>query len=48
MRWRVNVGLLSGCYALVITGNVLLVTVTALVGQLLAADKSLATLPAAT
>ncbi len=46
-RWRLNVGLLSGCFALVITGNVLLVTVTALVGQLLAADKSLATLPAA-
>ena len=46
-RWRLNVGLFSGCFALVITGNVLLVTVTALVGQLLAADKSLATLPAA-
>ncbi len=46
-RWRLNVGLLSGCFALVITGNVLLVTVTALVGQQLADDKSLVTLPAA-
>ena len=44
---RRNVGLLSGCFALVVTGNVLLVSVTALVGYELAGDKSLATLPAA-
>ena len=45
--WRRNVGLLSGCFALAVTGTVILVTVTALVGYQLADDKSLATLPAA-
>ena len=46
-HWGRNVGLLSGCFALTITGNVILVAVTALVGYQLADDKSLATLPAA-
>ncbi len=46
-RWRRNVGLLSGCFALAMTGNFVLVTVAALVGYELADDKSLATLPAA-
>ena len=45
--WRRNVGLLSGCFALAITGNVVLLTVAALVGYELADDKSLATLPTA-
>lgn len=40
-----NVLLLAGCQALMMTGNSLLVTTTALVGFELADDKSLATLP---
>ena len=46
MAGRRAVGLLSGCFALTITGQVILVAVTALVGHELADDKSLATLPA--
>ena len=45
MRW--NVGLLSGCWGLVTTCNVILVTISALAGYHLAEDKALATLPAA-
>ena len=45
MRW--NVGLLSGCWGLVTTCNLILVTISALVGYHLAEDKALATLPAA-
>ncbi len=45
MRW--NVGLLSGCWGLVTTCNLILVTISALVGYQLAEDKALATLPAA-
>jgi MFS family permease len=44
---RRNVRLLSSCFALSTTGNVVLVSVSALVGYELADDKSLATLPAA-
>lgn len=44
---RRNVRLLSACFALSTTGNVVLVSVSALVGYELAEDKSLATLPAA-
>lgn len=40
-----NVGVLAGCQALLLTNNSLLVTVTALAGFALAADKTLATLP---
>jgi MFS family permease len=47
MTGRRDVGLLSACFALTITGQVILVAVTALVGHQLADDKSLATLPAA-
>ncbi len=46
-RYRLDVGLLSACWALAITGNILLVNISSLVGYELAADKSLATLPAA-
>ncbi len=46
-RYKFQVGLLSACWALATTGNVLLVSVSSLVGNELAADKSLATLPAA-
>jgi MFS family permease len=42
---RRNVLLLAGCQALMMTGNSLLVTMTALVGFALATDKALATLP---
>ena len=45
MRW--NVGLLSGCWGLVTTCNLILVTISALAGHHLAEDKALATLPAA-
>ena len=44
---RRNVRLLSGCFALSTTSNVILMSVSALVGYQLAGDKSLATLPAA-
>lgn len=44
---RRNVRLLSGCFALMTTGNVVVVSVSALVGFTLADDKALATLPAA-
>ena len=44
---RRNVRLLSGCFALMTTGNVIVVSVSALVGFALADDKALATLPAA-
>ena len=44
---RRNVRLLSGCFALSTTSNVILMSVSALVGYELAGDKSLATLPAA-
>ncbi len=44
---RRNVRLLSGCFALMTTGNVVVVSVSALVGFALADDKALATLPAA-
>ncbi|MEH6824691.1 MAG: MFS transporter [Motiliproteus sp.] len=43
-----NVTLLATCQALLVTGNVLLVSVSALIGHLLAADPMLATLPVAT
>ncbi len=46
-RYKFQVGLLSACWALATTGNVLLVSVSSLVGDQLADDKSLATLPAA-
>ncbi len=46
-RYKLQVGLLSVCWALATTGNVLLVSVSSLVGDQLADDKSLATLPAA-
>lgn len=42
-----NVTLLALCQALLVTGNVLLVSVTALIGTLLAVDPLLATLPVA-
>ncbi|NJO40601.1 MAG: MFS transporter [Cyanobacteria bacterium CRU_2_1] len=42
-----NVSLLAICQALAMTGNVILFTIAALVGQALADDKSLATLPLA-
>ncbi|MEH6651995.1 MAG: MFS transporter [Motiliproteus sp.] len=42
-----NVTLLALCQALLVTGNVLLVSVTALIGTSLAADPLLATLPVA-
>lgn len=42
-----NVWLLSGCQALMNTGNSLLIATSALVGYRLAADQSLATLPLA-
>ncbi len=44
---RRNVRLLSGCFALMTTGNVVVVSVSALVGFALVDDKALATLPAA-
>ncbi|MFP6729599.1 MAG: MFS transporter [Alphaproteobacteria bacterium] len=44
---RRNVRLLSGCFALMTTGNVVVVSVSALVGFALADNKALATLPAA-
>jgi predicted MFS family arabinose efflux permease len=44
-RMKLNVLLLSGCQALMMTANSLLVTVSALVGFQLATDKTLATLP---
>ena len=44
---RHNVRLLSGCFALMTTGNVVVVSVSALVGFALADDKALASLPAA-
>ena len=44
---RRNVRLLSGCFALMTTSNVVVVSVSALVGFTLADDKALATLPAA-
>ena len=44
---RRNVRLLSGCFALSTTSNVILMSVSALVGYELAGDKALATLPAA-
>ena len=44
---RRNVRLLSACFALMTTGNVVVVSVSALVGFALADDKALATLPAA-
>ncbi|MEH6472891.1 MAG: MFS transporter [Halopseudomonas sp.] len=43
-----DVTLLAGCQALLVTGNVLLVSVTALIGNLLTAEPMLATLPVAT
>lgn len=42
-----NVLLLALCQALAMTGNIILFTVAALIGQTLATDKSLATLPLA-
>ncbi|MCL6436058.1 MAG: MFS transporter [Leptolyngbyaceae cyanobacterium HOT.MB2.61] len=42
-----KVSLLALCQALAITGNIILFTVAALIGQSLASDKSLATLPLA-
>ncbi|PIE25251.1 MAG: MFS transporter [Neptuniibacter caesariensis] len=42
-----NVFLLSGCQALLTTGNVLLVSMVALIGQSLAPDPTLTTLPVA-
>lgn len=42
-----NVSLLAICQALLVTGNVLLVSVTALIGDLLTSDPMLATLPVA-
>lgn len=44
---RRNVRLLSGCFALMTTSNVVVVSVSALVGFALADNKALATLPAA-
>jgi len=44
---RRNLTLLSGCWALATTGNMVLVSVSALTGHMLAEDKSLATLPIA-
>jgi MFS family permease len=44
---RRNVRLLSGCFALMTTGNVVVVSISALVGFALADNKALATLPAA-
>lgn len=43
-----NVFLLSGCQALLTTGNILLVSVVALIGQGLTTDPSLTTFPVAT
>jgi len=43
-----NVFLLSGCQALLTTGNILLVSVVALIGQSLAASPTLTTFPVAT
>ncbi|WP_119458322.1 MFS transporter [Rhodospirillaceae bacterium SYSU D60014] len=42
---RRNVLILAACQALAMTGSSLIMTVSALVGQMLAAEKSLATLP---
>ena len=42
---RRNVLILAACQALAMTGSSLMMTVSALVGQMLAIDKSLATLP---
>jgi len=47
LRMRHNVLLLSLCQALMMTGNSLIITTSALVGLALAEDKSLATLPLA-
>ena len=44
---RRSVRLLSGCFALSTTSNVVLMSISALIGYELADDKSLATLPAA-
>ena len=41
-----NVALLTGCWAFTSTGNVIMATVSSLVGYQLATDKALATLPA--
>lgn len=46
-RMRRNVFLLSGGFALMTTGNVVVMTISALVGYQLAGDKALATLPMA-
>ena len=43
-----NVFLLSGCQALLTTGNILLVSVVALIGQSLSAEPALTTFPVAT
>ena len=45
--FRKNVSILSACWALNSTSNLLLVTVSVLTGHLLAVDKSLAALPIA-
>ncbi|WP_415881714.1 MFS transporter [Neptuniibacter sp. QD34_54] len=45
---NLNVFLLSGCQALLTTGNILLVSVVALIGQNLAASPSMTTFPVAT
>lgn len=43
-----NVWLLSGCQALLVTGNVLLVSIVALIGQSIAPSPAMTTLPVAT
>ena len=45
--FRRNIGILSACWALTSTSNMLLVSVTVLTGHMLAADKALAALPIA-
>ncbi|MBD2460783.1 MFS transporter [Oscillatoria sp. FACHB-1407] len=46
-RGKLNVFLLAACQALAMTGNIVLFTTAAIVGNILAEDKTLATLPLA-
>jgi len=46
-RSRRNVAILASCQALAMTGNTIVITITAIVGATLAEDKTLATLPLA-
>lgn len=46
-RAKINVLLLAACQALAMTGNIVLFTTAAIVGNVLAEDKTLATLPLA-